>query len=669
MFSKSLTVAECSVGQLSDLVDFPFSALLSSPNVKRAKGPLRIDTPNKTPLIIHIPKIYTLYDAWGTDFLKALRKAINGTASDILIISTTDQEPKICSDCTQRDFHYMESSSGIEDAGHVQVNYKIPLSRDRHKHAKKNCPTKSEVLWVIGTNPRKEAICMAPVSNPSQRNLFVTHKKLEESYEQENIRLLQRSIRKLSVKLRDLPIVQPFANWGFSAGTLTQKKLAKRELRENEVADFIYTLKRDSKEEDVKEVILGIGYREKALDDWCDSFENEAMASKWSTFPTRAQDTIKQIERNDELEWEQKFINLLINPNDVEEGWSQIALEPDVKEAIVQLVHQPSHTDTQDYGILKRSRVGGALLYGPPGSGKTHLARVLARESKAIMICASPADIENKYVGETEKAIQGLFNLGRMLFPCIIFIDEADALFQSRKSDDRSWERSRTNQFLHEIDGLKKSKSSPFVILATNFPRELDHAVLRRVPSRIHIGLPSPEARQQIFEICLKDEMLHPDVGLHNLVEKSRGYSCSDIHSVCFQAALVCDTVVGYNDTRRLLEQRHFEKAFQRSAPTVSKMALAEIRTFAKEFDPAALVFMGQEENNIHMPSKPSYFRNDQPRKQGKAPLSQPIGLDLETNSTRHEHSTASSRKFEDVKSQADGAVWVSLRNATNTFL
>ena len=649
-------------------MDFPFSALLSSPNVKRAKGPLRINAhaPNKTPLIIHIPTIYSLYDAWGTDFLKALRDAIDGTALDILIISTTDQEPKICYDCTQSDFRHVESSSAMEDAGYVQAKYKIPLSRNRHKHAKKNCPTKSAVLWVIGTNLRKEAICMASVSSPSQRNLFVTHKKLEESYEQENIRLLQRSIRQLSVELRDLSIVQPFADWGFSAGTPTQEKLAKQELTENEVADFICALKQDSKEEYVKEAILGIGRREKALDDWCDSFKDEAMASKWSTFPTRAQDTIKQIERNDELKWEQRFISLLINPNDVEEGWSQIALEPDVKEAIVKLVHQASNTGMQDYGILKRSRVGGALLYGPPGSGKTHLARVLVRESKAITICASAAEIENKYLGETEKAIQGLFSLGRMLFPCIIFIDEADALFRLRKSDERGWERSRMNQFLYEIDGLKKSKSSPFVLLATNFPLEIDHAILRRVPSRIYIGLPSPEARQQIFQICLVDEMLHPDVNLQNLVEKSRGYSGSDIQTVCVQAALVCDTIVSDNDTRRLLKQRHFEKAFQRSAPTVSKMALAEIRKFAKEFDPAALTFMGQEENTIHMSSKLSSFRNeehkstrvrnDQPRKQGEAPLSQPIGLDPDSNSARHEQSTASSRRVEEVKSQANEA-------------
>ncbi|KAI4286426.1 MAG: hypothetical protein L6R35_004323 [Caloplaca aegaea] len=240
------------------------------------------------------------------------------------------------------------------------------------------------------------------------------------------------------------------------------------------------------------------------------------------------------------------------------------------------------------YGILKRGRIGGALLYGPPGTGKTHLARVLARESKTITICASAADIEGAYVGETEKAIQGLFNLGRMLSPCIIFLDEADSLFGSRKSGDKIWERSRINQLLHEMDGVKKFRSGPFTLLATNFPYELDSAVLRRVPSRIHIGLPSLEARQRIFQTYLAEEELHPDVNLCDLAEKSQGYTGSDIQTGCVQAALICDTFIGH-DARRHIMNIHFDKAFRRSAPTVSQGALAKIKDFSKEYNPSAL--------------------------------------------------------------------------------
>jgi len=657
LFSTDVISAECSVAQVPVLVDFPFSALLSSPNVKRARSPLQTDAPNKTPLIIHIPKIYSLLDVYGGDFLEALRDAIVGTIGDILVILTTDQESKVRPDYGERDFCYVGCGFAMDDMGCVRTNRETPSGRNRLKRTERNSGM--------------EAICMAPIGNRSQRILFDTHKKLEESYEQENTRLLQRSIRRISVEHRNLPIVQPFADWSFLEGTLTQKKLVKQELREKEVVDLVCALHRDSKEEHIKEAILRIGLREKALDDWCDSAEDEARASKWSTFPTQAQSTIRQIEKNYKFKWEQQFLDLLINPDDVEEGWSQIALEPDVKEAIVQLIHQPSNTGMHAYGILKHGRVGGALLYGPPGTGKTHLARVLARESKAIMICASAADIVNMYVGETEKAIQGLFSLGRMLSPCTIFIDEADALFRSRKSDDRGWERSQMNQLLYEMDGLKKSKSPPFVLLATNFPRELDHAVLRRVPSRIHIGLPSPEARRQIFQICFADEMLHPDVNLCHLVEKSRGYSGSDIQTVCVQAALICDTIVGDDDARRILKQWHFEKAFQRSAPTVSKTALTGIRAFAKEFDPATLDYMGQEEDVGHMPSKISCLRceerkntrgrNYQPRKQETPLSSRPNGLDLgleslETNSTEHGRSTTAARKAEEVDSQVNGA-------------
>jgi hypothetical protein len=281
----------------------------------------------------------------------------------------------------------------------------------------------------------------------------------------------------------------------------------------------------------------------------------------------------------------------------VEEGWSDIQLDPEVEETIKQIVDQPANTGRAAYGILKKGRIGGALLYGPPGTGKTHLARVLARECQATMISASAADIENKYVGETEKAIKGLFNLARMLAPSIIFIDEADALFHARGPGDRSWERSRTNQLLTEMDGLIKEKTAPFVLLATNFPRQLDHAVLRRTPSRLHIGLPSFKGRKKIFAICLREETVHDDVDWESLSRKTRGYSGSDIQTVCVQAALICQASPTDVDAQgiRILKSAHFDKALLRSAPTVSAAVLSQIREFAKEYDPGTWTKMRAE--------------------------------------------------------------------------
>ena len=126
-------------------------------------------------------------------------------------------------------------------------------------------------------------------------------------------------------------------------------------------------------------------------------------------------------------------------------------MDPEIRGTIIQVIQQPLSSSTAPYGILKRARLGGALFYGPPRTGKTHLARVLSRELEVIMICPSAADIENKYVGQTEKAFKGLFNLGQMLSPSIILIDEANTLFRVRKSDDRVWERSRK---VHQNDPL-----------------------------------------------------------------------------------------------------------------------------------------------------------------------------------------------------------------------
>lgn len=595
------------VSQASALADFPFSAILSSPNTKRANNNFSNVKSNTNSLVIHVRNAHSLLRVQKGDFLKRLRDTILESKTDTLMLFTTDQ---FCDIRSHSPRSYQPYRCGYGDIFEYDLGDPFenefpdlidPLAsmRRKGKHTKHSQPLESSFLSVSGKNPRTEAILLAPIQNRAQRILLDTHQKL--FYEHRNIRLLQRLIRRTFASHRNSPLVQPFAKWDFLQGLeiQTQKLFTKTEICVRDLNDLVRAISRDLQEERIRESILRMCRRKDALNDWCSDREEEEeeQLSKWASFPVKAQKSIEEIERNKgKFRFEQHFLSLLINPDEVEEGWSDIALDPDVKQAIVQLVHQPSNMGTPTYGILKRGRVGGALLYGPPGTGKTHLARVLARESKAITICVSAADIRNKYVGETEKAIQGLFNLGQMLCPCVIFIDEADDLFRPRRPDDHSWERSQINQLLSEMDGLKKSKSPPFVLLATNFPNELDYAVLRRVASRIHIGLPSAEHRLQIFQICLKDELLDGDVNLLQLVKKSKGYSGSDIQTACVQAALACDTFVNNEGKRRLLKHMHFEKAFQRTAPTVSKKALAEIKAFAKEFDAAALEKMAQEE-------------------------------------------------------------------------
>ncbi|OTA67292.1 AAA-domain-containing protein, partial [Hypoxylon sp. EC38] len=248
----------------------------------------------------------------------------------------------------------------------------------------------------------------------------------------------------------------------------------------------------------------------------------------------------------------------------------------------------------------------GALLYGPPGTGKTQLARVLAHEYKAVMIHVSAADLESMYVGETEKMIKGLFNLASMIAPSIIFIDEADALFRKRGAEDRTWERSRLNELLNQQDGLTAAKMPPFLLLATNHPNDMDDAVMRRVPARLHIGLPTSAAREKIFSIFLQEETIEPDLKLKELAARTASFTGSDIKTICTQAALISQHELDKSEKSsetRVLTRAHFDAAFARTGPTVSSSALQQIRDFAKKFDPSATLKMDRLDA-IPMPPK-----------------------------------------------------------------
>ncbi|KAF2647074.1 AAA-domain-containing protein [Lophiostoma macrostomum CBS 122681] len=249
------------------------------------------------------------------------------------------------------------------------------------------------------------------------------------------------------------------------------------------------------------------------------------------------------------------------------------------------------------YGILKRGRIAGALLYGPPGTGKTQLARIISCECNAALISVSGAELNRKYVGETEKFVKALFKLGQMLYPSIVFIDEADSIFPSRDRITLEYDRSRINQLLTEMDGFVQSSNAPFTLLATNFPQHLDHAVLRRVPSLLHLGLPLLETRKRIFDLYLCQEILHDDVDTWILARKTHGYSGSDIKNLCVQAALGCRTFVTREGKRmRHLRDEHFHDALRRCSSTVSRTSLAEIHDLAIEHDPHSLVATVEDE-------------------------------------------------------------------------
>jgi SpoVK/Ycf46/Vps4 family AAA+-type ATPase len=195
--------------------------------------------------------------------------------------------------------------------------------------------------------------------------------------------------------------------------------------------------------------------------------------------------------------------------------------------------------DAFNYGILATEKLTGALLYGPPGTGKTLLAKAVAKESGSTVLEVSGAQILGKYVGESEKNIAAVFSLAQKLSPCIVFLDEADSIFASRDAmSDRSNHRATLNQFLKEWDGL--NDSAVFVMVATNRPFDLDDAVIRRLPRRLLVDLPTQVDRKEILRIHLRGEQLDDSVDLDDLAKRTPFYSGSDLKNIAVSAALAC---------------------------------------------------------------------------------------------------------------------------------
>src|SRR5271170_8248496 len=136
------------------------------------------------------------------------------------------------------------------------------------------------------------------------------------------------------------------------------------------------------------------------------------------------------------------------------------------------------------------------------------------------MLEVSAAEINDMYVGEGEKNVKALFSLAKKLSPCVVFIDEADALFSSRTSGhQRVSHRELLNQFLKEWDGMSNDSAGAFIMVATNRPGDLDEAVLRRLPRRLLVDLPVEKDREAILQIHLKDEILDGSISLATLAK------------------------------------------------------------------------------------------------------------------------------------------------------
>lgn len=193
--------------------------------------------------------------------------------------------------------------------------------------------------------------------------------------------------------------------------------------------------------------------------------------------------------------------------------------------------------------VFKHSRLAsapkGALFYGPPGCGKTMIARGIASQSGFRFINLQMSFLLNKWYGESQKYTAAIFSLARKLQPSVIFIDEIDSFLRNRDSTDHEATAMMKAEVMALWDGLTTDSSAQIILIgATNRPNDIDPAVLRRMPLKFHIPLPTADQRSLIFRKILKNEIISDSIDYNQLGKLSEGLSGSEIKEVCRQAVI-----------------------------------------------------------------------------------------------------------------------------------
>ncbi|KAI9306057.1 P-loop containing nucleoside triphosphate hydrolase protein [Cunninghamella echinulata] len=240
-------------------------------------------------------------------------------------------------------------------------------------------------------------------------------------------------------------------------------------------------------------------------------------------------------------EYEQIIATEVIHADEIHVNFKQIGgldhIIQDLRESVIYPLCYPD-LFTSASGLLGAPR--GVLLFGPPGCGKTMMAKALAKESNATFINLHISTLTDKYYGESNKLAAAVFSLARKLQPSIVFIDEIDSFLRERRSNDHETTGMMKAEFMSLWDGLTTGEDSRIVILgATNRPNDIDSAILRRMPKRFSVRLPNEAQRRSILELLLKDITLASDFNMTELVQRTAGCSGSDLKELCRNAAMI----------------------------------------------------------------------------------------------------------------------------------
>ncbi|KAG4154869.1 hypothetical protein ERO13_D03G079600v2 [Gossypium hirsutum] len=292
------------------------------------------------------------------------------------------------------------------------------------------------------------------------------------------------------------------------------------------------TLKREAQSETLKEAGAGsVGVKPESKS----GSKNPEKKSETTLPATKAEGenpapASKVLEVPPDNEFEKRIRPEVIPAKEIDVTFADIGALEETKESLQELVMLPlRRPDLFKGGLLKPCR--GILLFGPPGTGKTMLAKAIAKEAGASFINVSMSTITSKWFGEDEKNVRALFTLAAKVSPTIIFVDEVDSMLGQRtRVGEHEAMRKIKNEFMAHWDGLLTRQNERILVLAaTNRPFDLDEAIIRRFERRIMVGLPGAENREKIFRTLLGKEKVEDGLDFTELALMTEGYTGSDL--------------------------------------------------------------------------------------------------------------------------------------------